>query len=388
MLHGVRVLDMSRLLPGPFCTQLLVDLGADVIKLEDPAGGDLVRHTPPLHSDGTSLLFHALNRGKRSVTIDLKGAAGVNEFLGLCADADVVVESFRPGVLARLGLSADDLRRRFPRLIVCSSSGYGQTDSLHQRAGHDVNYLARSGALSLMKTPTLLPVQVADLAGGAWPAAMQICAALFARERDNEGCVIDVSMTDGVSGLMAMTMARVVADEAVDGGEELLVGKVACYGVYPTADGFLAVGALEPKFWQAVCGVIDRAELVDRGWDDGNNGDNGAKVVEILTSIFARETTATWAARRRLLREQQSDARPADDHVAAARPARVRTGAEAQVEKRTMPAERLACSVKPRVRRADDDSTHGRRALATTTRASQKPRPFPAAQPCRATPPA
>ena len=294
LLAGIRVLDLSRLLPGPFCTQLLVDLGADVVKIEDPAGGDLVRHMPPLHVDGTSLLFHALNRGKRSVAIDLKSATGIEDFLGLCADADVVVESFRPGVLARLGIAADDLLRRFPRLIVCSISGYGQTGPLHNRAGHDVNYLARSGALSLMERPTLLPLQVADLAGGAWPAAMQICAALFARERSGAGAVIDVNMTAGVVGLMAMTMARVVADEDVDGGAELLVGKVPCYGVYATADGFLAVGALEPKFWQALCGVIDRADLVDRGWDDGADGDD---VSAILTAIFAQETTTTWAAR-------------------------------------------------------------------------------------------
>ena len=294
VLAGVRVVDLSRLLPGPFCTQVLADLGADVVKVEDPAGGDLVRHTPPLHADGTSLLFHALNRGKRSVALDLKSAAGVDDLLWLCGTADVVVESFRPGVLARLGLAPAELARRFPRLIVCSISGYGQSGPLQRRAGHDVNYLARSGALSLMKTPTVLPVQVADLAGGAWPAATQICAALFARHRTGVGCVIDVSMTDGVSGLMAMTMARVVAGEDVDGGEELLVGKVPCYGVYPTADGFLAVGALEPKFWQAVCGVIDRADLVDRGWDDGDNGD---EVAAILTSIFHQQTTAVWTQR-------------------------------------------------------------------------------------------
>lgn len=301
-LAGIRVLDLSRLLPGPFCTQVLVDLGADVIRIEDHDGGDIVRHQPPLAADSMSLLFHALNRGKRAVALDLRNADDREAFFGLCADADVVVESFRPGVMARLGLAPAALLARFPRLVVCSISGYGQHGPLAQRAGHDVNYLARSGALSLMKTPTVLPVQVADLAGGAWPAAAQICAALFARERTGNGAIIDVSMTDGLIALLSMTIARTLGDDdgddhndnAVDGGRELLVGRVPCYAVYPTRDGFLAVGALEPKFWSAVCAVIDRPDLVTRGWD---HGDDGAEVAAILTGIFTREDTATWRAR-------------------------------------------------------------------------------------------
>ena len=205
-LAGIRVLDLTRLLPGPFCTQLLADLGADVIKIEDPAGGDYLRHTPPLADDGTSILFHALNRGKRSVTLNLKAESDRTQFLALCQDADVVVESFRPGVMARLGLGLEALHAVNPRLIVCAISGYGQSGPLRHRAGHDINYVARAGAFALMKRPTLLPVQVADLAGGAWPAAMQICAALVGRATSGVGAFIDVDMCATVTGLLSLVL--------------------------------------------------------------------------------------------------------------------------------------------------------------------------------------
>jgi alpha-methylacyl-CoA racemase len=295
VLHGVRVLDLSRLLPGPFCTQLLCDLGAEVIKVEDPVGGDYLRHTPPLADDGTSLLFHALNRGKQSVALDLKSADGQGAFLALCDSADVVVESFRPGVLDKLGLSPTTLRTRNPRLVVCSISGYGQQGPLRLRAGHDVNYLARSGALSLMAVPTLLPVQVADLAGGAWPAAMQICAALVGRARTGEGCVIDVDMTAGVTGLIAMQLSRTLVGERIDGGRDLLVGGVPSYGVYATADGWLAVGALEPKFWSAFCSAIERPDLIDRGFDNDDNTNNGTRA--IITALLQTRPTSDWMER-------------------------------------------------------------------------------------------
>jgi crotonobetainyl-CoA:carnitine CoA-transferase CaiB-like acyl-CoA transferase len=289
-LTGIRVLDLSRLLPGPFCTQLLADLGADVVKVEEPVGGDYLRQMPPLLHDGTSALFHSVNRGKRSVTIDLKSAAGHERFLRLCADADVVVESFRPGVMQKLGLAPAELLRRFPRLIVASITGYGQDGPLRLRAGHDVNYVARAGALGLMAQPTLLPVQVADLAGGAWPAAMQICAALVGRARTGEGRTIDVSMKDGVSGMLAMSLARTVVDgpDAIARGGDLLAGATPCYGVYATRDGFFSVGALEPKFWGALCSAIGRDDLVDGAFDEGTRAQ--------LAATFATKTTAEWAA--------------------------------------------------------------------------------------------
>lgn len=300
VLHGVRVLDLSRLLPGPFCTQLLCDLGAEVIKVEDPAGGDYLRHTPPLANDGTSVLFHALNRGKQSVALDLKSPDGHDAFLALCDGADVVVESFRPGVLDKLGLAPATLRARNSRLVVCSISGYGQQGPLRGRAGHDVNYLARSGALSLMAVPTLLPVQVADLAGGAWPAAMQICAALVGRARTGAGCVIDVDMTAGVTGLLAMQLSRTLVGERIDGGRDLLIGRVPNYGVYASADGWLAVGALEPKFWSAFCDALERPDLIARafeedGDDDDNDDDDSARA--IIAGVLQTRSTAAWMER-------------------------------------------------------------------------------------------
>lgn len=291
VLDGVRVLDLSRLLPGPFCTQLLCDLGAEVIKIEDPQGGDYLRWAPPLMDDGTSVLFHALNRGKKSVALDLKSDEGRAAFLRLCAGTDVVVESFRPGVLDKLFLGPALLRARFPRLVICSLSGFGQSGVLRHRAGHDVNYMARAGALALMKTPALLPVQVADLAAGAWPAAMQICAALVGRSRTGDGAVIDVDMTAGVTGLLAMLLSRVAVGERVDGGRDLLVGRVPSYAVYGTADGHLAVGALEPKFWAAFCQALGRPDLLDRGLDD-DDSDAGARA--IITTILSGKTTAQW----------------------------------------------------------------------------------------------
>ncbi|MDP2339666.1 MAG: CoA transferase [Deltaproteobacteria bacterium] len=286
-LDGVRVLDLSRLLPGPFCTQLLADLGAEVIKVEDPQGGDYLRWTPPLLDDGTSVLFHALNRGKKSVTLDLKTADGASHFRKLLGSADVVVESFRPGVMEKLGFSPDSMLREFPRLVVCSISGYGQSGPMRLRAGHDINYVARSGAYALMRAPVVLPVQVADLAAGAWPAAMQICAALVGRNRSGAGAVVDVSMKDGVTGLLSMVLARTLVGEDIAGGKDLLVGAVPCYGIYATSDGFLSVGALEPKFWAAFCAAIEKPELGDRSFDDDVKG--------ILREILLKRSTAEWS---------------------------------------------------------------------------------------------
>lgn len=287
-LVGVRVLDLSRLLPGPFCTQLLCDLGAEVIKVEDENGGDYLRWTPPLLDDGTSVLFHCLNRGKKSVALDLKSAAGVSSFRKLLATADVVVESFRPGVMEKLGFSPQSLLAEFPKLVVCSISGYGQSGPMKLRAGHDINYVARAGAYALMKTPVVLPVQVADLAGGAWPAAMQICAALVGRGSSGKGAVIDVSMKDGVTGLLSMMLARTLVGEDVDGGRDLLVGAVPCYGVYECKDGFVSVGSLEPKFWAAFCEAIGRPDLKDSSFDDAIRG--------VVATTLQAKTTAEWVA--------------------------------------------------------------------------------------------
>ena len=294
MLAGIRVVDLSRLLPGPFCTQILVDLGAEVIKVEDPNGGDYLRHMPPQLDDGTCVLFHALNRGKKSVCLDLKDARDNARFRALVKTADVVVESFRPGVLEKLGLAPAALLAQNPRVIVCSISGYGQQGAYRLKAGHDVDYLARAGVLGMMHDPTLLPVQVADMAGGAQPAALQILAALVGRASTGQGALIDVSMTHQAFGLLTSSYARASAGEGpLGGGRDVLVGRVPCYGVYPAQDGHIAVGALEPKFWQGLCAALEMPELRDRGMDDGAAGDEARA---LLAGRLRTKTRAEWTA--------------------------------------------------------------------------------------------
>ena len=281
------------MLPGPFATQLLVDLGAEVIKVEEPNGGDYPRHMPPPLDDGLCVLFHALNRGKKSVCLDLKSSADVATFEKLCATADVVVESFRPGVLDKLGVGPRALRQRHPRLVVCSISGYGQDGAYRLKAGHDVNYLARAGVLGMMREPTLFPVQAADLAGGAQPAVTAILAALLGRAKTGQGALVDVSMTHQVAGLLTSSYARVSAGERdIGGGRDVLVGRVPCYGVYPCKDGFISVGSLEPKFWHGLCAALERPDLADRGMD---SDDAAADVRRILADTFRTRTRAEWA---------------------------------------------------------------------------------------------
>lgn len=293
-LAGVRVLDLSRLFPGPYATLLLADLGAEVIKVEDTRGGDYVRHLPPHAEDGIGGTFHALNRGKRSVALDLRDDEHKDALLALVETADVLVESFRPGVLEKMGLGPERLLERNPRLILCRISGYGQDGPDRLRAGHDLNYAARAGVLGMMGRPSALPVQVADLCGGSWPAALQICAALFGRATTGQGAVIDVSMTEGAHAMLVMPLGRrAVSGEDVGGGRDLLVGAVPCYDVYPTKDGFLAVGALEPKFWLGFVAALGLTDLGDKGLSQGEEAE---EVRACVTARLAEKTTAEWEA--------------------------------------------------------------------------------------------
>jgi crotonobetainyl-CoA:carnitine CoA-transferase CaiB-like acyl-CoA transferase len=269
-LEGVRVLDLSRLLPGPFCTLILSDLGASVDKLEDPHVGDYLRVFPPL-KNGLSGRFNALNRDKRSLCLDLKRPEGRQALLRLAARYDVVVESFRPGVLDRLGVGWSELHAANPRLVLCSISGYGQNGPLRDRAGHDLNYVALAGVLGQAGPadgpPPVPPVQLADLAGGALWGAVGILSALYAA-RTGEGRHVDVSMCEGsLAFLIPELGAWDASGTPPRRGAELLSGGAACYAVYRTRDGrFLSVGALEPKFWtafnQAIGRPADLAELV------------------------------------------------------------------------------------------------------------------------------
>jgi alpha-methylacyl-CoA racemase len=290
-LAGVRVLDLTRLFPGPFATQILRDMGAEVIKIEDSNGGDYMRMSPPLCEDETSATFHAINRGKKSMLLNLKKPNDRAVFLELCQTADVLVEGFRPGVMAKLGLSPELLRQKFPSLVICSISGYGQTGPDALRAGHDLNYLARAGVLGQMKKPAVLPVQVADIAAGAYPAVVQILAGLRRREKFNQGSLIDVSMADCSFALMALPVAR----RAVDGVSmafetDVLVGSIPCYDVYETKDGgHITVGALEPKFWEPLVESLGLSEL-----NAFATGAEGVRVKQQLQKVFSSRTAREW----------------------------------------------------------------------------------------------
>ncbi len=295
-LEGVRVLDLSRLYPGPFATLVLADLGAMIVKVEATRGGDYTRYLPPL---GTSMsaAFAALNRDKLGIALDLKRPEGADVLRRLVADADVLLESFRPGVMGRLGLDYEALSALNPRLVYCAITGYGQSGPLAHRAGHDMNYQAIAGVLGLTGTDGAVVqpgIQTADVGGGALYGVVGVLAALYDRERTGRGRFVDVSMTDGVAGLGVMHHARHHLDaEPVEPGGDLLAGAALCYRPWRCADGrYLAVGALEPKFWMALCNALGRPDLIGDGFATGARGD---AVRAELDAIFATRTRDEWA---------------------------------------------------------------------------------------------
>ena len=298
-LEGVRVLDLSRLLPGPFCSLLLADFGADVVKVEDTGLGDYLRWSAPavegVEDSAKAARFLALNRNKRSVRLNLKDPDGVEALLTLAETADVLLESFRPGVLARLGCGPDQLRARNPRLVYCAITGYGQDGPLRDRSGHDMNYLGLVGLLGLTGEAEGPPVQaggqIADLGGGALMAAFGILAALRERDRSGEGQVVDVSMADGALSWLAMDAVRSLLGEPQRRGEMELGGRFLCYRPYACADGWVTLGALEPKFFAAWCRGVGREDLVPHQFDPP--GSSAHREVE---AIFAGRTRADWEA--------------------------------------------------------------------------------------------
>ena len=294
-LDGIRVLDLSRLLPGPFLTMVLADMGADVVKVEDPRIGDYLRGLPPLVG-AMSGRFVAVNRGKRSLALDLKQPAQRDAFLAMVERADVVVESFRPGVMDKLGLGYPALSARNPKIVVCSISGYGQTGPYTHRAGHDLDYIALAGVLAMTGprdgAPQMPGVQIADLAGGALWSATAILGALVGRHRTGKGAHLDISMTEGALALLAPEIANISCGATPTRGSEGLNGSMACYGVYETKDHrYLAVGALEPKFYIALNNALGRppniAELA-------GNAQQQARVRGEFAAIFATKTAAEW----------------------------------------------------------------------------------------------
>jgi len=275
-LEGIRVLDLSRLLPGPFCSLLLADFGADVVKVEDTALGDYIRWAEPkvagAEPTAASAMFLALNRNKRSIRVDLKTEAGRDVLLRLVRDADVLLESFRPGVLDRLGVGYERLREVNPGLVYCAISGYGQDGPYRDRSGHDLNYLGLVGLLGLSGDrggpPGQAAGQIADLGGGALMAAFGILAALRERDRSGEGQLVDVSMADGSLSWLAMVAASYFASgRAPRRGDLELGGRLVCYRPYACADGWVTLGALEPKFWAAWCRGVGREDLVEKQFE-------------------------------------------------------------------------------------------------------------------------
>jgi len=296
-LDGLRVLDLTRLLPGPYATQLLADAGADVIKIEDTGEGDYARDLPPLTEAGIGAVFDAVNRGKRSVALDLKSEGGTAAFYDLVGDADVVVEGFRPGVAERLGVGYETLRERREELVYCSLTGYGQEGPYADRAGHDINYIGVAGLLDMTRqdaeSPPVVPgYQIADMGGGLM-AAFSICAALLSRELGNGGEYLDVSMTDAVASFSQALAPEALAGEDPRPGETGLTGAYPWYDVYEAGDGrYVTLGALEPQFFEAFCEAVDRPELAEEhGAEDPAVR---AALREELEAIFRSKSRDEW----------------------------------------------------------------------------------------------
>jgi crotonobetainyl-CoA:carnitine CoA-transferase CaiB-like acyl-CoA transferase len=307
-LEGIRVLDLSRLLPGGFCSLLLADFGADVVKVEDTGMGDYIRWAPP-HYQGAqesagSALFLSLNRNKRSIRLDLKHERGREVLLRLVRDFDVVLESFRPGVLDRLGVGYERMREQNPGLVYCAISGYGQDGPKRDASGHDMNYLGLMGLLGLTGElggePVQAAGQIADIGGGSLMAAFGIMAAL--RERDGggpgssggsgEGQLVDVSMADGALSWLAMVAASYFADGNVPRRGRLpLAGSLICYRPYQCADGWVSLGALEPKFWQAFCRGVGHEELIEKQFEAPGSVAHGQ-----VKEIFMGRARSEWEA--------------------------------------------------------------------------------------------
>lgn len=282
-LKGVVVLDLTRLLPGAVATQHLADWGAEIIKIEQPGAGDYARTMSPS-------IFKRTNAGKKSVVLDLKNPRGREILKSMACTADVLIEGNRPGVMERLGLCYSELSAVNKRLIYVSVTGYGQRGPYTDLAGHDINYMALGGVLSL-NLPVIPGVQIADLVGGSMQTVMGILLALVARHRTGEGRHVDVSMYDGVTSLLTVPLAgyRETGCEPRP-GSEMLSGRYACYNIYEAADGrWLAVGALEPKFWAGLCRVLGCEDLIPRQFEEPQD-----PVKARIAAIFRTKRAHDW----------------------------------------------------------------------------------------------
>ncbi|MFN8471688.1 MAG: CoA transferase [Anaerolineae bacterium] len=301
-LAGVRVLDLTRLLPGGFCTLILADMGADVVKVEDPHGGDYSRTMPPftrLTPEGPPVgaVYAALNRGKRSVVVDLKSDEGRRALLDLTAAADVLVEGFRPGVMDRLGVGPATLLARNPRLVYCALTGYGQSGPLAAATGHDLNYIGTVGVLDLNGNPSEAPaipgVQVADLSG-ALVATLGIVTALFRRNATGRGGMVDTSMAEAAFALTSLPWSEWAATrQPVQRGSHILSGGWACYNVYRARDErYLALGCLESKFWATFAAAVGHPEWAARQFDPAEQ----PALRQTVAHLFAQRSSDEWLA--------------------------------------------------------------------------------------------
>lgn len=293
----MRVLDLSRLFPGPYCSRILADFGFEVIKVERPGGGDWSRHIPPLDAkSGEGLLFRALNQGKKSLTLNLKSAEGRAIFLRLVETTDVILESFRPGVMERLGLGYEALAKIHPRLVYCSLSGYGLDGPYRNRAGHDLNYEGLAGLLDLTGPrdgpPAIPGAPLADLGGALW-AATGILFALLERERTGRGQRVDSSLLGGALACLPIAVARQQGGQPMKRGASDLTGGLVCYNLYETKDGgYMTLSALEPEFWVAFCQAVGREDLVDQPLAPAVPGE---PAYDELCALFLSRTRAEWA---------------------------------------------------------------------------------------------
>ena len=294
-LDGIRVLDLSARMPGPMCTQILADLGADVIKIESPKAPDFFRRFEP-QVDGSGSLFHVCNRNKKGLTLELRHPRGREIFLHLIKNTDVVVEAFRPGTMERMGISYETLTEANPGLIYCTLTAFGQDGPYRLRPAHDLNLLALSGILDLLGVkdgpPIVPPVQMSGL-GGALQGVLGILAAILSRQRDGRGQFIDVSLLDGISAFGALEMSRYMAGHplpkrgSTEGG-----GGYACFNVYPTADGrYLSLGCLEPHFWENFCRAVGREALISEQWAAPHRQD---EMISEIQSILNTRTLEEW----------------------------------------------------------------------------------------------
>ncbi len=293
-LAGIKVLDLSRYLPGPFCTQMLADFGAEVIKIED-LGGDLMRHVPPM-IEAESAGFYSVNRNKKSVTLNLKTEEGKAIFKTLVSSSDVVVDQFRPGVMDKMGLGYDQLRQVNRGIIYCSITGYGLNGPLRDAAGHDLNYLSLAGITGLNGTykgmPAICGMQIADIAGGTLYAIIAILLALTSRQKTGQGQLCDIAMMDGSISLLALTLGQWSGwGKLSEMGDDLLSGGYAFYQIYRTKDDkFVSLGALENKFWAGFCNKLGKPNYVKQQFDKSLQRD----MIADIQMLMQEKTRDEW----------------------------------------------------------------------------------------------